>query len=54
MDAAEALVAFLSVFFGIFTIGVSILFFVLAIKFLLAVPRHLKDIADSLEKIANK
>lgn len=54
MDAAEALVTFLSVFFGLFMLGVSIIFFVLVLKFLMSVPRHLKDIADSLEKIAKK
>lgn len=53
MDAAEALVAFLTIFFSVFMLGLSVVFMVLVLKFLIKVPSYLKDIADSLYKIAN-
>lgn len=54
MDATEALLLLLS---GIVGLALCVLFGFLifyVMKFIIAVPRHLKDIADSLDKIATE
>ena len=53
----DKLIALATVLLVIVGIGVCILFgflFYYSVKFIVTVPKHLKDIAASLEKIADK